>query len=317
MADEIYQPHDKLFRTVFSDSAEAASLLQAYLPEAISREFNWATLTLLDGTFVDEGLRESESDLLYEIEHLSSHEPVWVYILFEHQSSPDAWMRFRLLKYCCRIWDASFHDAPGQLQLRPILPLVFYQGHRRWHYSTEFADLFPEMASAWPFIPRFAHTLIDQTEMEPGSVEGGLKGRILQLLMMAAFDKYVAEAMERAAQLAADLPPSGGINYIRLFVFYVMATQDRAGLRTFGEVLQRYGAEHGGEVMTYAQELLEAGRAEGEQRGKVEVIEGLLRVGVDWQVIEAGTGINEAQFQLLKQQLENTAEGETPRHDGE
>jgi hypothetical protein len=41
MADEIYQPHDKLFRTVFSDSAEAASLLQAYLPEAISREFNW------------------------------------------------------------------------------------------------------------------------------------------------------------------------------------------------------------------------------------------------------------------------------------
>jgi hypothetical protein len=169
--------------------------------------------------------------------------------------------------------------------------------------------------------PPFCHTLIDQTEMEPGSVEGGLKGRILQLLMMAAFDKHVVEAMERAAQLVADLPPSGGINYIRLFVFYVMATQDRAGLRAFGEVLQRYGAEHGGEVMTYAQELLEEGRAEGErrgeQRGKVEVIEGLLRVGVDWQVIEAGTGINEAQFQLLKQQLENTAGGETPRHDGE
>jgi len=68
--------------------------------------------------------------------------------------------------------------------------------------------------------------------------------------------------------------------------------------------------------MTYAQELLEEGRAEGraegEQRSKVEVIEGLLRVGVDWQVIEAGTGINEAQFQLLKQQLENTTGDETP-----
>ena len=63
--------------------------------------------------------------------------------------------------------------------------------------------------------------------------------------------------------------------------------------------------------MTYAQQLLEEGRAEGEakgraegeQRGKVEAVEGMLRVGLDWDVIEAATGLNESRFQALKTQL--------------
>ena len=49
--------------------------------------------------------------------------------------------------------------------------------------------------------------------------------------------------------------------------------------------------------MTYAQEMLNKGRAEGQQRSKVEIVEGLLRVGVAWDVIEAATGITEATFQ--------------------
>ena len=37
---------------------------------------------------------------------------------------------------------------------------------------------------------------------------------------------------------------------------------------------------------------------------QVEVIEGLVREGVAWSVIERATGINETQFQALKQQVE-------------
>ncbi len=60
--------------------------------------------------------------------------------------------------------------------------------------------------------------------------------------------------------------------------------------------------------MTYAQELLAEGRAEGERKGtiktQVEVIEGFLREEVQWSVIERATGVSEAQFQALKQQVE-------------
>jgi hypothetical protein len=37
------------------------------------------------------------------------------------------------------------------------------------------------------------------------------------------------------------------------------------------------------------------------------MIEGLLRVGAEWSMIEAASGINEAQFQALKQQLNDIA----------
>ena len=60
-------------------------MLQVALPPARRGDFNRPTLTLLEGTFLDDALRESESDLLYEVEHIETQETVWLYLLFEHR----------------------------------------------------------------------------------------------------------------------------------------------------------------------------------------------------------------------------------------
>ena len=56
--------------------------------------------------------------------------------------------------------------------------------------------------------------------------------------------------------------------------------------------------------MTYAEELLEKGRAEGRARGRMqrdlEVVQGCLQAGVAWDVITAATGLTEAGFEELK-----------------
>ena len=41
----------------------------------------------------------------------------------------------------------------------------------------------------------------------------------------------------------------------------------------------------------------------GRIKGQVEIVEGLLKVGVTWEVIEAATGLNEVRFQVRKEQL--------------
>lgn len=298
MAD-IHQPHDRLFRAVFSDAGEAASLLQAALPDTVRNSFDWRTLTLVEGTFIDEDLRESQSDLLYEVEHVETSQPVSMYLLFEHQSSPDPWIRLRLLRYCCRIWEADRRNDPNRRELRPIVPVVFYQGTHGWNHSTEFSDLFPKSARALPWVPRFAHELLDQTTLEPEAVGGGLKSRITQLLMMAAFGRSVDAALQLTAQLITLLSKAGGgVNEFRRFFLYLAATQDREMIERFGEALQRQGLEEGGEIMTYAEEV----RAEVQ----VEMVEGLLRVGVTWEVIEAATGLTEISFQALKAQLSDS-----------
>ncbi len=54
--------------------------------------------------------------------------------------------------------------------------------------------------------------------------------------------------------------------------------------------------------MTYAEELL----TQGEQRGKVEVMKGLLRVLATWDVIVVATGLVNASFRGLKVQLSDS-----------
>ena len=312
MAEDIHHPHDHMVHSVLRDPTEATSFLQAYLPQDVSQGLNWATLRLHDRSFVDEDLRESESDFLYEIERVLGEESVMLYILVEHQSTPDRWIRFRLLKYCCRIWDVNLAERPTPSELRPIVPLVFYQGERTWSYSTEFADLFAASVRDWPGVPRFSHGLIDQSGMRPEEVQGELKTRLMQLLLMAAYHPTVAwmEQVAKLLGLLSSLPPSGGVNYMRIFVRYLLSTQEPEAVESFREVLREYAPAVRDDVMTtYAQELLAEGRAEGEQLGaiktQVEVIEGFLREGVEWAVIERATGINELQFQVLKQQVED------------
>ena len=175
-------PHDRLFRTVFSDPTEAATFLQAHLPATLVNRLEWSNLALVETSFVDEALRESESDLLYTAPMKGSEQGAYLYLLFEHQSKPDKWMRFRLLKYMCHIWDESFKANPEQIELSPILPVVFYQGANRWHYSSEFADLFPMSERNERFLPRFVHHLIDQSGIAPDAVKGGLKAQVGLLL---------------------------------------------------------------------------------------------------------------------------------------
>ena len=42
------------------------------------------------------------------------------------------------------------------------------------------------------------------------------------------------------------------------------------------------------------------GRLEGQREGRLETIDGLLRTGVDWSVIERATGIGEQEYRQLK-----------------
>jgi hypothetical protein len=84
-----------------------------------------------------------------------------------------------------------------------------------------------------------------------------------------------------------------------------LATQEPEAAQSFHAVLRHHAPAVGDDLMTYAQELLKEGREEGEIRAEVRIIENLRREGMDWPAIERITGVNEMQFQALKQRLED------------
>ena len=315
MARDVSQPHDKLFRAVFSDPVEAAGFLRAYLPESLGRGLRWSTLRLQPGRYVDEELRGSESDLLFAVEHEASPRPVSLYLLFEHQSSPDRWLRLRLLKYCCRIWERDRCERPQERELRPVVPLVFYQGARQWRHAAEFSELFPASARQWRWLPRFEHLLLDQSRMTPEEVRGELRGRVAQLAMMAAAGSHGHEALERMAELLARLPGQG-VDALSLFVVYVLDAheEDEEAVRVFRQALRRHVHGAGGDLMSYAEKLREEGRQKGRQEGQLGTIESLLRVGVEWPAIEAATGLDREAFRALRRRVEEAEPGTAGEH---
>ena len=112
--------------------------------------------------------------------------------------------------------------------------------------------------------------------------------------------------MPRVARLLGTLSPlpPGGVNDGELCMLYILETQEPEAAQSFREVLRQQAPALGEELMTSAQEL----RAEGKIRNEVEVIEGFLREGVAWSVIERATDLSETQVQALKQQLEDINE---------
>ena len=188
----------------------------------------------------------------------------------------------------------------------PIVPVVFYQGKRRWRHARDFVELFADDAvREWPWTPRFHHLLLDQSQAAVSEV----RGEALGACRAACADGGSAAARESGAallmatQTMGELARSGRIEPFGAIVKYVITTQDKETVREFGEALRRHVPGPGGDMKTYAEELLQEGLQRGRQEGQLGTIENFLRAGIEWSVIKEATGIDQEAFQALRRRL--------------
>ena len=135
--------HDGLFKRVFSVPAHAAAELRSVLPAAVVERLDLDALTLSTASFVDPELSASHVDLLFRAPRRDQPdaEPVYLYVLVEHQSQPDRWMPGRVLTYVQRIWDAALREAPARRALPPVVTIVVHHGEAGWGAPRRLHDL--------------------------------------------------------------------------------------------------------------------------------------------------------------------------------
>jgi hypothetical protein len=174
-------PHDALVKATFSQPEHAAGLLRHALPEALVARLAFATLALRVGSYVDDALKELRSDLLFSIQTLGGA-PVLVYLLFEHQSTVDALMVYRLLRYMVRIWEEYLAAHPEAKRLPDIVPLVLHHSEKGWTASTAFENVIEvdeeTLGALLPHVPRFRFLLDDISQ----STDEALKARAMSAL---------------------------------------------------------------------------------------------------------------------------------------
>ncbi len=177
--------HDALFKATFSQVEHAAGEFQAILPPALAACIDFATLTLCPGNFVDPDLRQRYTDLLFSAE--IAGKKALLYVLFEHQSSVDPLMLFRLLAYMVRIWEAHLRSEPEAKRLPAIIPVVLHHSNSGWTAKVAFEELLDVdatmLAEIAPYVPHFRCVLDDLG----GEREEALRARTMSALGRLGF----------------------------------------------------------------------------------------------------------------------------------
>ncbi len=94
----IHQPHDKLVGSLLKDKAIAIDFLKSQLPTKYLKHLDISSLEASSETVVGEKWKKYHNDIVFRCKTKKS-EDTYIYILIEHQSTPDPFMPVRLLRY--------------------------------------------------------------------------------------------------------------------------------------------------------------------------------------------------------------------------
>ncbi|HEY2516684.1 MAG TPA: Rpn family recombination-promoting nuclease/putative transposase [Polyangiaceae bacterium] len=181
-------PHDALFKAAFGQPDLAREELELVLPADIRAHLDLGTLSLCAGSFVDEDLQHTHSDLLFTVRMKGGGEGL-VYVLLEHQSSSDGTMAFRCLRYVVRVWERWLRDHPGAKTLPIVLPVVLHHGEGAWRGIPELAAMIEApaelLAAARPFVPHFRFLLDDLAKLSPATLASRSLGALPRLVQLA------------------------------------------------------------------------------------------------------------------------------------
>jgi len=178
-------PHDKLFQEAFGSIEAMRGLLRSILPEAILSRLDLATLAPQPGSFVDEELARSYSDLLFSAS--LAGRPALVYVLIEHKSKSERWVLVQISRLRDRVWDRFVRDHPDAEHLPAIIPIVVCHDPKGWSAPRRFADLIDPSPSEVPELARLT------PDFEP----------IVDDLNLATDEQLLARAMGLFATLVA------------------------------------------------------------------------------------------------------------------
>lgn len=134
----IAHPHDQFFRDVMSDLRIAREFFTLHLPKKILDQIDLKTLELQPSSYFNKIHQEPIMDLVYKVEIKSVDNSL--YLIVEHQSTPDKLMTLRMLRYKTYIIERHFRNHDNK-SIPLVHGIVIYHGNVPYPYTTDIVDL--------------------------------------------------------------------------------------------------------------------------------------------------------------------------------
>jgi predicted transposase YdaD len=265
--------HDASYKPLFSHARMVEDLLRGFVHEAWVREVDFTSLERVSGSYVSEDLRDREDDMIWRVRW--GAEWLYMYLLLEFQATVDRYMAVRLMVYVGLLWQSLIQArtlSPSG-KLPPVVPIVLYNGQRRWTAPRDVAALIEHSpGSLVHYRPRLRYALLEErryTERELAPLHN------LMAALMRLENSQEPEGIQRVlAQLADWLRTPEDDSLRRAFIVWLNRVLLPArfpgvpipAVHDLTEV-QTMLAER---VLEWTQQWKEAGLREGRREGRQE-----------------------------------------------
>ncbi len=289
-------PHDAYFKVLMSDEHVAKEFFEYHLPKNILTAADLSSLSMEKNTFVDEEFKRSEADVLYSVK-LKDH-PGYFYTLVEHQRKPEKLMPYRLLRYMIRIIDHHIKKHGASCDLPLIIPIVFYNGERKYPYSTDLFTLFgkEEALARKTFLNPFKLIDLSQVPDEEIIKQSEFTG-VMTYMLKNAFAREIRSVIDEAAPLLKNLQKRGANRYIRETLEYILHSlpDEEKPAEITNYLNNKLTPQFGGKIMSLAERLerdgYERGLAESKSSAR-RIARNLLDQGLELAFVANVTGLS-------------------------
>jgi predicted transposase/invertase (TIGR01784 family) len=291
---KIHNPHDSFVRRSLSNLEVAKDLLKAHLLPTVVEQINWDTIQFTNRSFVKKELAQFHSDIVYKCE--LNGKKAYIYVLLEHQSTPDRMLAFRMLQYTVALMEQDL--AEGNDQLPVVITVGLYAGDETpYPYSVDIYDCFAEPDLARELMFK-ALQLIDLTIINQEELTHHGKADLLEILLKQAISRdflsWVKSNQELVTRLLSRFYGYSG-------VVYILDRDDKNDPKELMEAMIAAAPDKKELVMTAAQKLREQGMQQGIEENKITIAKTMLKKDCEISFIQEITGLSTQTIEKLKQ----------------
>jgi predicted transposase YdaD len=264
--------HDHRYRLLFARPQMIEALVREFVPEPWVESLDFSTLERVNASYVSDSLKRREGDMVWKLRRRDGT-PVYVYLLIEFQSRADRFMAVRIMGYVAALYldlIARRELAPGR-RLPLVIPLIAYNGVRRWRSPLELSELIEVFEpAAEAYVPRLRYRVIDEGAYSAEELERREGLAALLFWLKTQQGRAMVQAPPRLKKLLAK---DGDPAMYRAFLIWLgydpAAVPESLNLKEFSEMWDRT-------VERWQQEFREEGWKAGEKKGEAKLLLRLL-----------------------------------------
>lgn len=296
--NQIRNPHDQFFRTAMENKQVAREFLKTWLPTELYQVTDLEHLEIQPRSQINDIRQESEIDVLFKT--TINGNDAYIYLLLEHQSTPDKLMPFRLLKYICNIIDQHLKTYGGK-KIPLVYPTVVYNGKRKYPFSTNLADLVdaPKELVDHYFLKPFQ--LIDLGQIDDETLKKHAWAGIMEFALKHIFARDILPYLQDIAQIMHHIDNRGGRDFVEIVLQYLLERGELSDEDAFFKLIDtEISHEVGEKIMSLAEQLIEKGKLKGKLEGQLEIAKRMLDEGSDLTFVLKVTGLSLDKIKSIK-----------------